>query len=807
MNRLWQDLRYGVRMLRRNLGFTVTAVLTLAVGLGVSTSIFTLCYSAVLRPLPIKDPERVVNVYQTTTGSGRRIEGSPLFVSYPEYISYRDQTQGWDGLAAYAETRLALSGGGAESIAGLLVSDNYFSVLGAEAARGRTFAENDCPTPGACPLAVLSYGFWQRHFGGDPNIIGKALPLNRQRLTIIGVAAADFRGTEMAAPDVWIPLTMQAQLRPGADYLPLPDCSWLKLIGRLKADVSLAQAQAEMSVAAAQADQGVPGRKTSVEVTPGAYLNGPEVRSVGFKIVIAITILVGLVLLIVCANTANLLLARAASRQREVGVRLALGASRGRLVRQLLTESLMLALLGGAAGLLVAFWLPPLLLSALPEAGLDINLNPDLTVFGYAFFTSLVVGVLFGLAPALQATRLNLVAALKDEGSVLGRRLSGSRLNSFLVITQVAVSLVLLMGTGLLTRSLQRAQSVDLGFEPQRLLVCSLDIAAQGQNGSGGAALVQQLSEQLRALPGVESVSLAATAPFAGVSYGTIALEGRQKGEEIAVNYNVVSPAYFETLGIPVIEGRPFSEEEARQGQPVAVINAAMAQRCWPGSDPIGRRFRSGSALYEVVGVARNISSMRPGVQDGPYLYTPATPGQQFGPALIVRMTTKSQALAAAVKDLAQSFDKTVPVAVKPITEYLNRTLRPARSGALLLGALSMQAWVLAMAGVYGVVAYTVSRRTREIGIRMALGARPGNILRLVIRQGLRLILIGIGTGLLLSLAASRILSSALFGLSAFDPLTFVGVSLLVAAVALLACYIPARKATRIEAMAALRYE
>jgi macrolide transport system ATP-binding/permease protein len=806
MSTLSQDLRYGARMLRQNPGFTITAVLTLAVGLGVSTSIFTLLYSAVLRPLPVKDPERVVNVYQTVTGSTRRIEGSPLFVSYPEYMGYRDQTSAWADLAAYAETRLALSGAEAESIAGLLVSDNYFPVLGADAAMGRTFAADDCRTPGACPLAVLNYGFWQRRFGGDEKIIGKTLLLNRQPFTIIGVAAADFHGTEMVAPDVWVPLTMQAQLRPEADYLPLRDCSWLKLIGRLDAGVSLAQAQAEMSVVAAQADQDAPGRKTRVEVTPGAYLNGPEVRSVGFKIVIAITLLVGLVLLIVCANTANLLLARAASRQREIGVRLALGASRGRLVRQLLTESLMLALLGGAAGWLVAFWLPPILLSAIPEAGLDINLNPDVTVFGYAFFTSLVVGVCFGLAPALAATRLNLVAALKDEGSVLGKRLSGSRLNSFLVITQIAISLVLLMSTGLLIRSVQRAQSVDLGFEPQRLLVCSLDLASQGQNAPGGAALVQQLGERLRALPGVESVSLAGTAPFSGVSYGTVTLEGQQADKEFAVNYNVISPAYFQTLSIPIIEGRPFSEEEARNGQPVAVINAAMAQRFWPAADPIGKRFRSGSALYEVVGVARNVSSMRLGVQDGPYLYMPAMPDKQAGSILIVRTTTNSQALAA-VKDAAQSFDKSVPVVVKPMTEHLNRVLRPARSGALLLGALSIQAWVLAMAGVYGVIAYSVSRRTREIGIRMALGARPGNILLLVIRQGLRLILLGIGTGLLLSLAASQILSSALFGLSAFDPLTFVGVSLLVAAVALLACYIPARKATRIEPTAALRYE
>src|SRR5256714_7254892 len=468
METLLQDLRYGARMLRRNPGFSITAILTLAVGLGVSSSIFTLLYSAVLRPLPVKQPERVVNIYQAIEGSGRRIQGSPLFVSYPEYADYREQTGAFSGLAAYAETRLALSGGEAESIAGQLVSDNYFSVLGAAAAAGRPLAENECQPPGACPLAVLNYGFWQRRFGGDSHLIGETLLLNRLRFTVIGIAAPDFRGTEMVAPDVWVPLMMQARLQPHADCLSLRDCSWLKLIGRLKPSVTVAQAQAEMSVVAAQADQNYLDRKTTVEVTPGAYLNGPEVRRMGFGIVMAITVVVALVLLIVCANTANLLLARAASRQKEIGVRLALGASRGRLVRQLLTESVLLAVLGGGSGLLLAFWLPPIFMSVIPESGININLGPDLTVFGYTFLTSLVVGVVFGLAPALAATRLNLVTALKAEADGFGKRPGGSRLNRFLVIAQVAVSLVLLMGTGLLIRSLQRAQSVDLGFEPKR---------------------------------------------------------------------------------------------------------------------------------------------------------------------------------------------------------------------------------------------------------------------------------------------------------------------------------------------------
>ncbi|HEY9231587.1 MAG TPA: ABC transporter permease, partial [Blastocatellia bacterium] len=700
------------------------------------------------------------------------------------------------------------SGGEAESIAGQLVSDNYFSVLGAAAAAGRTFAENECQTPGACPLAVLNYGFWQRRFGGDSHLIGETLLLNRQRFTVIGIAAPDFRGTEMVAPDVWVPLMMQARLQPHADCLSLRDCSWLKLIGRLKPSVTVAQAQAEMSVVAAQADQNYLDRKTTVEVTPGAYLNGPEVRRMGFGIVMAITVVVALVLLIVCANTANLLLARAASRQKEIGVRLALGASRGRLVRQLLTESVLLALLGGGSGLLLAFWLPPIFMSVIPESGININLGPDLTVFGYTFLTSLVVGVVFGLAPALAATRLNLVTALKAEADGFGKRPGGSRLNRFLVIAQVAVSLVLLMGTGLLIRSLQRAQSVDLGFEPKRLLIGSLDLTSEGPAGSNGAALVEQLNQRLMALPGVESVALAGTAPFAGRRYATITVEGRKSAaQEFTVNDNPVSPTYFQTLGIPIIQGRAFNEQEARGGQPVAVISAAMAKRFWPADDPIGKRFKYGASFYEIVGVARDVSSLQLGVEDGPFLYVPASVDKPAGMLLIVTTATNPQALVAAIKEAARSLDPHVPVAVKPMTENLDRVMQPARSSARLLGALSLLAWALAMAGVYGIVAYSVSRRRREIGIRMALGARPGSVLRLVIRQGLRLTLIGIGVGLLLSFAASQILSSALFGLSAFDPLTFIGVALLVAAAALLACYVPARRATRIEPAAALRYE
>ncbi|MBO0725157.1 MAG: FtsX-like permease family protein [Blastocatellia bacterium] len=553
-----------------------------------------------------------------------------------------------------------------------------------------------------------------------------------------------------------------------------------------------------------------PERKTNVIVAPGAFLNNPEAYEKGAPLAALLMTAVGLVLLIACANVSNMLLARAVTRQKEVGVRLALGASRGRLVRQLLTESLLLAFLSGAGALALAFWLPPVLLLSL-DRSLNFDLSPNLAVFGYCFLVSFGAGIVFGLAPALNATKLDLISTLKAEGAMISPRFSRSRLRNLLVVVQIAVSLLLLIGAGFLARGLHRAQSTDLGFEPGNLLSLSVDLASAGYDAPRAAIFYQQLTERLTALPGVQSVSFAQNIPLTGVNVTTITLEGNRAtsgAQELQVNCNTVSPQYFQTLGIPIIRGRRFDEQDVQSRRQVVVISQAMAKRFWPGEDPIGKRFNSD---YEIIGVTRDISSTRLGEPDGPFFYEPAFIEKQAGGKILLRTGEKDQAVLVAARDVARSLDRNVVVSVRRLEEHLENMLRPARLGAMFSIALGVFALALATVGVYGVMAYSVGQRTREIGVRVTLGAQAGDVLQLVIRQGLRLVAIGIGLGLGMALplafAASRIFSQALFGLSPLDPVTFVCVPLFLAAAALLACYIPARRATKVDPLVALRAE
>ncbi len=787
-------------------GFAAVAILTLALGIGVNTSIFTLLYSVALRPLPVKDPAEIVNVYQTFEGgASREVAGNIVLLSYPEYLNYRDKSHAFSGLTAYAE--VTLSGDEGEKLRGLLVSDNYFSVLGGATSSGRVFSAGETQTLGQSPLAVISHSFWQRRFGADPTLIGKTLSLNHQRFTVVGIAAKEFRGTEMTVPDVWIPVSMQAEVMPGRDYLRRSDCSWLNVVGRLKKGVSEEQAQADLGVIANQTDQEHPGQKTRVSVVSGAYLNFPEARSRGIPLVTIVILAVGLVLLLACANVSNLLLARAATRKKEIAVRLALGASRLHLISQLLTESLLLALAGGAAGLLLAFWLPPLLFSFVPESGLQINLTPDLSVLGYAFLVSLITGVIFGLAPAIEATNLDLTYALKSEIAARGGRFGRSRLRSLLVITQVAVSFVLLIGAGLLVRSLQRAQSADPGFDPRNILVVSWDPTSAGYDAQKATTLYQQLNERLTALPGVRSVSLARVAPFAGKLFTGIETEQRDKGRELSVNLNVITPQYFRVLGIPIIRGRQFNEEDARGSQRVAVVSKAMANRFWSSEDPLGKRFKSGSSSYEVIGVAQDISSIDIAQPDGPFFYEAARPDDLPGMIFILRTDANTQGLVGPIEDVVHSLDRNLAVSVKQLEERLNERLQPARAGAMFSGTLSLLALLLATIGIYGLVAYFVSERTHEIGIRLALGAQKNDVLKLVLKKGMALTLIGLMIGLVCSFALTRLMTSVLFGVTTTDPLIFVTVPLCLVTVAFMACYIPARRATKVDPLVALRYE
>jgi predicted permease len=513
------------------------------------------------------------------------------------------------------------------------------------------------------------------------------------------------------------------------------------------------------------------------------------------------------VLLIACANVSNLMLARATARRKEIAVRLALGASRWRLIRLLLTESLLLALLGGVVGLLLAFWVPPIVLSAIPEAGLDINLKPNTTVFAYTFLISLLTGVVFGLAPAIESTKSNLTTALRTTGN--RPRVTRSYLRSLLVIGQVAVSLVLLIGAGVLVRGLQKAQSADLGFDQKNLLVLSLERPAQTQDEARLPGLYAQLSARLKVMPGVESVSLAGVVPFAGVRESAIELEGQAGtpgGSALSAGTNVVSPDYFKTLGIPILRGRAFTETDALSGASSAVVSEAMAKRFWPGADPLGKRFKeSGGTSYEIIGVARDISSRRVVQLDGPLFYTPALPRDLSGLSFMLR--TNQSASIGAVREAARSLDKDAVVTVEPLEENVRRMLEPERMGAWFAGTVSLLALLIAATGIYGLLSYHVAERTSEIGIRMALGAQRRNVLLLIVGDGMKLAIIGTTIGLVTAIALTKVLASVVFGVISTDAATFAAVSIGALAVAFLACYVPAHRATKVDPLVTLRNE
>ena len=801
----FHDLRYAFRSLLKHRNFTVAALLTLALGIGINTSIFTLLYSLAFRQLPVKNPNQVVNVYQRFEGEySREVEGSPSLFSYPEYLNYRDRVNGLSGLAASFDLKLYLGGNNVEKIDGLMVTDNYFSVLEGTTALGRSFYDRECQTPLQCPVAILSSGFWQRRFGSDVNVIGTSITLSRQRFTVIGVAAPDFRGAEMTVPDVWIPLTMQEAFMPDSKFLSRPNCSWLNVVGRLKDDSSLKQVQAQMQLVASQLDQNYPGRKSIISVMPGSYLNSPEVRSQGMPIAVLVMAAVGLVLLIVCANVSNLMLARASARRREIAVRLALGASRWRLIKLLMTESVLLAVLGGTAGLLLSIFVPPILMSLIPEVGLDIDLKPNATVFLYMFLISLVTGVVFGLAPAIQSTKLDLNAALRSARNKT--RVSRPHLRNVLVIGQVAVSLVLLIGAGLLVRTLQKAQSTDFGFDSKSLIVLSMDVSPLGYDEARATTLRAQLAERLQALPGIKSVSSAEIMPFAGRRDDAIDIEGGESG--LRVNANAVSPEYFQTLGIPLRRGRQFTEEDVRSGQSPAVVSQEMANRFWSDTDPIGQRFRDGDGKsHQIIGVVGDVSSTHIGKLDGPFFYTPDSLTKLSAHSFVLRTTGNVNAGVSAAREAARSLDKDAFFTVEPLEENVRRTLEPARSGAWFSSAVSLLALIIAATGIYGVLSYNVVERTSEIGIRMALGAQRRSVLLLIVSDGLKLAMIGTAIGVALGVVLTKLLGSVLFSLASTDVITFATVSSGALVVSILACYIPARRATKVDPLVALRNE
>lgn len=813
MQILWQDIRYGLRMLARNPGFTAVAVLAIALGIGVNAGIFSVLNGAALRMLPVPSAEQIVSIDQIFQGRIKRnVHGEPTLFSYSEYQEYRANNHVFSGLIAYDPfLNATLAGGRARQLYGQLTSCNYFDALNEHPPLGRGFVETDCAVSSAGTVVVLSDQLWQGAFGADPTLIGKRVVLNHTAFTVIGIAPPGFGGTEPIPSSFWVPITMQPVLEPDTDLLSDANVSWLALLARVKPGVSIGKVRADLSVIANAIDERHAGRKTFLAIRTATFLGRPEEHN--FMLGAAAVILVGfgLVLLIACANVANLMLARATARQREMAIRRSVGAGRWRLIRQLLTESLMLALMGGAAGSILAFWsfdaLSNFVISHLPHGTpeLALNLTPDLRVLGYALLLTVITGVVSGLAPALHASRADVNTAWKEGDSQFGTR--GSWLRHSLVGVQVAVCMILLIAAGLLLRGLYFAQTVDPGFTMSNITVASMDLRTQGYQEEPAAAIERRLKEKVAALPGVDSVVEARQTPLNDNHWMTnFSIPG--KPEEYDIEDNAVSQGYFSMIGIPIVRGRDFTEQEVRTGANVAIVTETTARKFWPNEDPIGKILREGgTADLQIVGVVRDAQVSHLGETPKLYVYLPAGPKEQSRLQLMIHGGGGFAAIAAGVRSAAADVDPEVLVDVTKFEDNLENWRVPARIVAGLSGSLGALALLLAAVGVYGVVSYAVSRRTREIGIRMTLGADGRDVMGLLLRQSMRPVLIGGAIGIVCCAGVSWVLSSILFGISAHDPIAFLFVPAFLVGIALLASYVPARRATKVNPVVALRCE
>ena len=822
---LAQDIRYGLRMLRKSPAFTTIAVLTLALGIGANTAIFTILNSAALRLLPVPHADQLVTIGQNIRSANgnmhRNVHDDDSFVSYSEYRAYAKENRVFSGLLAYsAFTETTLGGNKPQPIMGTLTSCNYFNVLEIRPELGRFFADSDCAAPGESTVVVLSDSAWRGTFAGDPAIVGKPVILNRTSFRVIGVAPPGFEGTVAVASSFWAPLTMVKAFRPADDFLGDDDLSWLAMIGRLKPGVSSRQAEANLSVVASGLNSLQAGRITTITLGRATLLSMPSLRTPILIIGGLIMAAVGLVLMLACANIANLLLARAAGRRKEIAVRLTVGASRGRLIRQLLTESLLLALLGGAAGALASFWSVAAIfgfaiahLPKSPELAFALHINSDFHTWFYAFTLSVVTACLFGLAPALRASRADLTLAMKEDGahSRTGT-ISAGRLRNFLVGSQVAVCMLLLLASGLLLHGLYRAQTIDPGFQMKNTEAVVFDLSSAGYTPQRAAAFQQQLHDRLAALPGVDEVAQATCIPL-GNSHDLTGFSTPDKSKNYEVEYNHVSPNFFRVLGIPVLQGRGFTDAEARSGAHLVILSQSTARRFFPGQNPIGQMLHgggepnSGVADCQVVGVVADAQVATLGDSRKLYLYETAGPAQQPDLKVMVHSTAADPAIAKEIDSITAGLDPELSVTIAPLTDVLEFWREPARVVSVLSVILGMIALLLASIGIYGMVSYGVSRRVREIGIRMALGADNRDVMWLVVRQAMFPVFTGALVGMILCAAVSTIFSAILFGVSPLDPGSFVSMPLFLLAVALLASYIPARRAMRVDPMVALRYE
>jgi predicted permease len=817
----WTDVRYARRSLANNPGFTIVAVLAIALGIGVNAGIFSILNGVALKLLPIPSSKQVVSIDQIFHGKlHRNVHGETTLVSYSEYLSYRSDNHVFSGLLAYEPFLMAtLASAPPKQLFGVAASCNYLDVLQIAPAVGRAFVDSDCAAPGTNAVVVISDELWHSSFAADPGILGKTIRLNRSAFVVIGVTPPGFTGTEPIPSAFWVPLTMQPSLEPGREWDALGDAnlSWLALLGRLRPGVSLEQTRADLAVISARLDQRHPGGFASLVIRPATFLGRQEEHSFVFGVGGIILAATGLVLLIACANVANLLLARASARHREIALRLSIGASRWRLVRQLLTESLLLALIGGVCGSVIAFWcfqgISGFLLAHLPRnfPPLALNLAPDWHVLAYAFVLTVITGIVFGLVPALQATRAELNTALKEDGyGAAGAAGRGGRLRNTLVGVQVAVCMILLLAAALLMRGLYVAQTVDPGFRMGGVASISFDLRSQAYDDKRAAVFQSQLIDRLASLPGVDGVAQAEHAPLDDNHNQTNFLLPGEHGERADVDdleFDNVSPAFFTILEIPFVRGRNFTEAEWRSGANVAIITEAAARTYWHGADPVGKTIGQGKKQLQIVGVARDAQIARLGQDPRPYIYLPAGPEHQIRVQLLVHSGVPFRQTETAIRSAVQMVDPDMPVDVTPLADNLEIWRTPSRIVAALSAALGALALVLAITGVYGVASYASSRRIREIGIRVALGAGSRDVMRLLLQQVMRPVIVGAVVGIVVCAGVSSVLSAMLFGLRSYDPVAFLVVPVLLLGVALLASYLPARRAMCVDPVTALRYE
>jgi putative ABC transport system permease protein len=816
MSSLIKDIRYAVRSLIKRPGFVAVAVITLALGIGANTAIFSLVNTVLLRSLPVDRPGEIVSV------AVRAKDDSMSALSYPNYKDFRDRNDVLSGMLVYRFVPLSLSrGGNNERIWGYEVSGNYFDVLNVKAIRGRTFLPEEDKTKLSHPVVVLGYEAWQRRFGGDPNLVDKDILINNHQFRVIGIAPEGFKGTEFVySPEIWLTASMMEWAEPGATWLDDRNSKNFFGIGRLKPGVSARQAEASLNLLSQQLAKEYPDSNEgqSVKIGPPGFIL-PDLRGAVVSFTWVMMAAVGLVLLVTCTNLAGLMLARATDRRKEIAIRLAMGANRIRLIRQLLTESILLSFIGGLAGLMLALWIVKVLLALKPpiDFPLALDVGIDWRVLLFSLAVSVAAGAIFGLAPALQATRPNLVGTLKDTAAQGGA--VKTRLRSVLVVAQIAISLVVLIAAGLVVRTLQQLQTMNPGFNPQNALTMSFDLGLQGYDEPRGQQFYKQLSERVQSLPGVEAAAVSSYIPLS-LNYNSrnVFVEGKpaERGDNAPISMNAsAGPGYFKALGTPIVQGREFTEQDQEKSEQVAIVNETFVRRLMPElqspAEAVGKRFSFSAPegpFRRIVGVAVGGKYFNIAEDPRPFIWTPLTQDYQSSGILTVRTKGNPDALFGPVRGQVQSLDPNLPLFdVKTLTEHMKFALFPAKVAATVLGVFGLVALLLSAVGVYGITSYAVAQRTHEIGIRLALGAQLGDVLRLVLSHGLKLTIIGAAIGLFGAYLVTRAITSVLYGVSATDPLTFGGVSVLLVGVALIASYVPARRATKVEPLVALRNE